>query len=553
MSAFGPLSYGPEGDPVPHYKLKVTKTGSGTGTVTGGSTAEPSTINCGSGSGCEHEYEEGAVVTLSQSAAAGSEFKGWTGCTSEEAGKCKVTMGAAKSVEAKFDLVPAPKFLLKVAKTGAGTGTVECDTGSGPKACAAEYPEGTEVILTQSPGLESEFREWGGACSGIGACEVTMSEAKSVTAFFAHAKQALSLSRSGNGTVSSKPKAIKCAAACSSAKAAFYKGTVVTLEAKAGTGGEFEGWAEGAGTCTGKTSPCTVTMSAAKSLTAAFKAGKAIVNPQALTLSKAGTGYGTVKATGLACEAACTQTKVAYFGGTEGPKAKAATLVTLTAVPALGSAFSGWAGCPVEEGSVCKVTMSSAKSVNAQFSLKPAKALSVSKSGYGTVSSKPKGIKCAAACSFASAALPEGTVVTLEAKAGTGGEFEGWAEGAGTCTGKTSPCTVTMSAAKSLTAAFKAGKAIVNPQALTLSKAGTGYGTVKATGLACEAACTQTKVAYFGGTEGPKAKAATLVTLTAVPALGSELAEWVNCPTPEGLVCKVSMSAAKSVTARFEE
>jgi streptogramin lyase len=446
-------------------------------------------------------------------------------------------------------------YKLTVTNVGAGTGTVECNTGSGPEACAAEYPEGKVVKLSASAGSESEFREWSGACSGKGSCEVTMSEAKTVGAFFAHEKQVLTINQSGNGTVSSKPKGIKCAAACSQATAKLYKGTKVILTAKAGTGGEFEGWTTGAGTCTGKTTPCEVEMSKAQSLTAAFKPGKAIEKPQTLTLSKSGTGngYGTVKATGLTCEADCTQTKVAYYGGTETPKFKAATTVTLTATAAFGSSFGSWSGCETVEGSVCKVLMSKAQSVTAQFDLKPTKVLSLAQSGNGTVSSKPKGIKCAAACSSATAALPESTVVILTAKAGTGGEFEGWTETAGTCTGKVSPCEVEMSKAQSLTAAFKPGKAIEKPQTLTLSKAGTGKGTVKATGLTCEADCTQTKVAYYGGTETPKFKAATTVTLTATSQAGSDPVSWTGCETVEGSVCKVLMSKAQSVTARFEE
>jgi hypothetical protein len=446
---------------------------------------------------------------------------------------------------------------LTVTKTGAGTGKVT-SSPSGINCgseCSAEFKKGEEVTLSQEAGSESEFREWGGACSGKTTCKVTMSEAKEVTAFFANEKQVLTVNQSGNGTVSSKPKGLKCAAVCSQAKAALYKGTVVTLTAKPGTGATFTGWSVGAGTCTGTTTPCTVTMSEAQSLTAAFSAGKAIINPQTLTFTKSasGNGKGTVKATGLTCEADCTSTKAAYYGGVTEPKPKAPALVVLKQAPAFGSTFSGWSGCDEEKEGNCLVSMGSAKSVSAQFNLLPTKALTINQSGNGTVSSKPKGLKCAAACSATAGAFPEGTVVTLSAKPGVGATFTGWTVGAGTCTGTTTPCQVTLSEAKSLTAAFSAGKAIVNPKVLTLSKAGTGYGTVKATGLTCEAACTSTSVAYYGGVTEPKPKAAAIVALTAIPQAGSELAEWVNCPVEEGLVCKVSMSAAKSVTARFEE
>ena len=74
------------------YKLSVAKTGTGRGTVT----STPAGINCGSGAGCEHEFEEGTEVTLSQSASTGSEFKEWTGaCTGS--GICKATMSEART------------------------------------------------------------------------------------------------------------------------------------------------------------------------------------------------------------------------------------------------------------------------------------------------------------------------------------------------------------------------------------------------------------------------------------------------------------------------
>jgi len=108
-------------------------------------------------------------------------------------------------------------------------------------------------------------------------------------------------------------------------------------------------------------------MSAAQSLTAAFSAGKVIINPKVLTLNKAGGGYGTVKATGLTCEAACTSTKAAYYGGVTEPKVKAAALVTLKQTPAIGSTFQGWTGCTEEKEGNCIVSMSAAKSVTATY------------------------------------------------------------------------------------------------------------------------------------------------------------------------------------------
>jgi len=192
--------------------------------------------------------------------------------------------------------------------------------------------------------------------------------------------------------------------------------------------------------------------------------------------------------------------------------------------------------------------MNEGRTIAATFSLAPTKTLTLLKSGNGSVSSKPKGIKCGTACSEAVAALPEGTLVEIKTTEGVT-----WTTGAGTCTGSATVCTVTLTANTKLVAEVAPGKAIVNPKVLTLNKAGTGYGTVKATGLTCEALCTSTSASYFGGTEGPKAKAAAIVTLTAIPQAGSQLTEWVNCPTVEGLVCKAQMNEAHTITAKFDE
>jgi hypothetical protein len=86
-----------------------------------------------------------------------------------------------------------------------------------------------------------------------------------------------------------------------------------------------------------------------------------------------------------------------------------------------------------------------------------------------------------------------------------------------------------------------------NPQALTLTKAGSGSGSVTGGGIACAGFCTSTVAVYAGP---PKAK---VVTLTARPAPGSELT-WSGCDAdPELLKCKVTMSEAREVTATFEE
>lgn len=63
--------------------------------------------------------------------------------------------------------------------------TVYCEnTSGGTKTCERELIEGQTVTLTATPGTGMSFLGWSGACSGTGNCEVTMDEAREVTATF---------------------------------------------------------------------------------------------------------------------------------------------------------------------------------------------------------------------------------------------------------------------------------------------------------------------------------------------------------------------------------
>ena len=92
-------------------------------------------------------------------------------------------MDAAKSVTATFTL---DTYTLTVSTDGTGSGTVTSspagiDCGAD---CSESYGYGTSVTLTPNPGPGSSFVSWSGACTGIGACVVGMTTARSVTATF---------------------------------------------------------------------------------------------------------------------------------------------------------------------------------------------------------------------------------------------------------------------------------------------------------------------------------------------------------------------------------
>jgi hypothetical protein len=159
--------------------------------------------------------------------------------------------------------------------------------------------------------------------------------------------------------------------------------------------------------------------------------------------------------------------------------------------------------------------------------------LTVSKSGTGSgsLTSDPAGVNCGPTCS---AFFPSGTVVTLTASPSTGSLFVRWS---GACAGTASTCTVTMSQARNVGAQFRA----IPSYRLTVSKRGAGAGSIVSSppGIDCGVTCS----ALF--TSG------TIVTLTESPSAGSVFAGWSGACTGTATSCTVTMSQARTVTARF--
>ena len=489
------------------YTVTVGKTGTGSGAVA----SSPSGIDCGSA--CSASIAGGTSLALSATSAAGSTFSGWSGaCTGT--GSCTLVVDGAKSVTAAFTLSAPTSYTLALTKNGTGSGTVTSTPGgiACGTSCSASFSGGTNVTLAASAGTGSTFAGWTGACTGTGACIVSMTTARNVAATFTLNTSTLSVAKTGTGTgtVTSSPNGITCGSVCS---ANYGYGTPVTLTAAPASGSTFTGWG---GACSG-TGPCTVTMDAAKSVTANF-----VLGTYALTVGKAGTGSGTVTSSpaGINCGATCS---ASFNLGTN---------VTLTATPATGSTFTGWSGACTGTGS-CAVTMTAAQSVTATFAAATppsTSTLSVTKNGTGTgiVASNPAGINCGGVCS---ASFTSGASVTLEAIPDAGSTFAGWS---GACTGAGS-CTVSISQARSVGATFA-----LQSVTLTASVAGTGSGTVSSSpgGINCGSACS---AAFNGGT---------VVTLKAIPAKRSAFVGWSGaCTGTAG--CTVTLTQSKSVTANF--
>ncbi len=167
------------------------------------------------------------------------------------------------------------------------------------------------------------------------------------------AQLSVTIAGNGSGNVKDNQSEINCSSGTCTAD---YAGdTIVTLTASPNSGSSFDGWS---GDCSG-TGTCTVTMGQSHNVTATFTG-----SGPTLTIGEAGTGLGAVSSnpSGIACQPTCS---APFATGQQ---------VTLTAVPAGGSVFSGWSGGGCSGTGTCVVTMNSAQTVTATFTLTAASA-----------------------------------------------------------------------------------------------------------------------------------------------------------------------------------
>ncbi|MBE3136372.1 MAG: hypothetical protein IMZ43_03125 [Thermoplasmata archaeon] len=263
-------------------------------------------------------YPYGTVVQLTATANTGWTFGSWSGNLSGSTNPASITMNGNKSVTAHFT---QNQYTLTITIDGSGSVTKNPDS--------ATYTYGTVVTLTAVASTGWMFSSWTGDLTGSqNPKTITMNGNKAVTAHFTQNQYTLTVTIDGSGSVTKNPN-----------QATYAYGTVVQLTAVADSGWIFSSWT---GDLTGSTNPASITMNGNKSVTAHFTQ-----NQYTLTITIDGSGSVTKN-----------PNQATYPYG---------QVVTLTAVPGTGWAFSSWTGDLTGSQNPKTITMNGNKAVTAHF------------------------------------------------------------------------------------------------------------------------------------------------------------------------------------------
>lgn len=277
--------------------ITIVRDGTGGGTVT----ASSGSIACGAT--CSGDYADGAMLTLTALPADGSQFTGWLGPCTGAGISCSFQVNGVATATATFASPPiagrrldadgsggcdtltdgllVARHLLGITESGLVTGglgataarTLAADIDAFLDAVhpaldldgngQVDAPTDGVLALRYLLGFRGNALVLGALGSGWTRDPATMA-AYSDTLCAPLPAFTLAVSKVGSGTVTSTG-AIDCGATC---QANYPLNTGVTLTATPAQGSTFGGWSGGG--CSGTQATCTVTMSAARTVTATF-------------------------------------------------------------------------------------------------------------------------------------------------------------------------------------------------------------------------------------------------------------------------------------------
>ncbi len=286
----------------------------------------------------------------------------------------------------------------------------------------------------------------------------------------------LNIITTGNGTVNRSPQ-----------KDNYACDEVVQLTAVPEAGYKFSSWG---GDLSGTQNPASLTMNGTKNVVANF------VPDQQYTVTVSASGGGTVTKS---------PPKDTYSPGEQ---------VVITAEPQLGYMFTNWSGDASGTTNPLTVTVNNNMNIVGNFTVAPARVLTLNTSGNGTITPNP-----------AKTAYSNGESVTLTASPGPNWSFVSWSGGA---TGTANPTTIVMDGDKTVTATF-----LENIYTLTTAVDPAGSGSITVS---------PPKSTYYQGE---------VVTLTPMPADGFTFAGWAGDLTGTANPGQLTMTKSSTVTAKF--
>ena len=209
--------------------------------------------------GVATDYNSGSIIELTANPSAEWVFSEWKGDLSGTDNPKQITIDGAKNVTAVFI---KKQYALTTNVEGEGTVSEKVIKAG----VATDYNSGTIVELTANPSAEWVFSEWKGDLSGTdNPKQITIDEAKNVTAVFVKKQYTLKITIDGSGSV----KINGGNASSSTTETLFDSGTVVELEALDDL--PFYTFDEWSGDLTGTDNPTQITMDADKNITAKFE------------------------------------------------------------------------------------------------------------------------------------------------------------------------------------------------------------------------------------------------------------------------------------------
>ena len=307
-------------------QLTVSKAGTGAGTVT----STPAGINCGSS--CGATYPAGSSVTLTAAAASGSIFGGWGGACSGTFATCTVSMTAAQSVTASFNLDQPQGSTVSVNAGGSATGSFAADTGfSGGSTYSTTNAIDTSLVPAPvPPQAVFQTERYGEFTYTI--ANRTPGSAQTVTLFFSESYWTAAGQRTFN--------------------VAINGATVLTA---------FDIFAQAGGANRAIARTFNTTASSSGQVVVQFTRAGGPDNPKICGITVSGNASQTYSLTIAASAGGSTSPAPGTYSYSLG------TSVAVTALPASGATFTGWSGAASGTTNPVSVVMDVNKTLTANF------------------------------------------------------------------------------------------------------------------------------------------------------------------------------------------